>query len=117
MMTVPNSLEIMSGVATLCLRDTPRPDDIRNERIRCSGLPQSVSVLRIDLHGVRAMGDEAHKELVALVRDWRRRRGGQVIVAAGMSELTPPVEHGRPRTTESRALFAECAVASTDRPT
>lgn len=95
MITALNSLEIMSGVATLYLRDTPRASQILTERIRCGNLPESVSILRIDLHGVRAMSDDAHEALVALVRDWRRERGGQVIVAAGLSELTLLVEHGR----------------------
>jgi hypothetical protein len=41
------------------------------------------------------MGAASHDELVALVRDWRRARNGHVIVAAGESELTLLVDHGR----------------------
>ncbi|HEX4684787.1 MAG TPA: hypothetical protein VH277_18865 [Gemmatimonadaceae bacterium] len=92
-----HSIEVSRGIATLYLRETPRREDILDARARCARLPASVRVLRIDLHDVRAMNDAAHDALVVLVRDWRRSRNGHIIVAAGESELTLIVEHGRTR--------------------
>ena len=87
MINMLSSLEVSVDVATLYFRGSPRPDDIRAARRQCARLPSCVSILRIDLHGVRSMSSDSHDELVTLVREWRRCRDAHVIVAAGMSEF------------------------------
>jgi len=71
-----HSLEIGAGSATLYLKGTLAGADAFPLRRVCREIPNSVSTLRLDLHGVTALDTGAMDTIRSLVRYWRESRSG-----------------------------------------
>ena len=76
------TLEVHAEFATLHLRDLPRETDLPVARAVCARLPESVRVLRVNLHSVDGLDASMRQAILGLVRDWRRERLGHVTMAA-----------------------------------
>jgi ABC-type transporter Mla MlaB component len=72
-----HSLEIGAGTATLYLKGTLAGADAFPLRRVCREIPERVSTLRLDMHGVTNLDAGAMDTIRSLVRFWREsRRGG-----------------------------------------
>lgn len=72
-----HSLEIGAGCATLYLSGTLAGGDAFPLRRLCREIPDGITTLRLDLHGVTTLETGAMDTLRSLVRYWREtRRGG-----------------------------------------
>jgi len=71
-----HSLEISERSATLYLAGALVGADAFPLRRLCRDIPQGVSTLRLDLHGVTALDDGAMHTIRSLLRYWRESRGG-----------------------------------------
>jgi hypothetical protein len=100
------SIDAASDTATLSILDVPTHDDILDAGSRCAALPATVHTLRIDLTRARDIDDASADALIAIVRDWRRTRNGQVVVSGGSDELTLLVDPSLPSDHTPRASIA-----------
>jgi hypothetical protein len=87
MLLYTHTLEVHTEFATLYLRGILTGADIGAARATCSRLPQSIRLLRLDVHGMHSIDADAKEGIAALVRDWRAGRLGHVIISAGIEDL------------------------------
>ena len=71
-----HSLEISEGSATLYLAGRLAGADAFPLRRICRDIPERVSTLRLDLHGVTTLDEGAMHTIRSLVRFWRETRSG-----------------------------------------
>jgi ABC-type transporter Mla MlaB component len=70
-------LETNGSAATLYISEALLVDHLEALREACAALPPRVRTLRLDLNGVRRLGEERMSTLRALMREWRALRGGE----------------------------------------
>lgn len=82
-----HQLELRDDAATLYLAGTLRGTDIPRLRAICEALPPRVSILRVDLHAMRAPHADALSAVRAMLHDWRAARGGEFRLSLCTSHL------------------------------
>jgi ABC-type transporter Mla MlaB component len=70
-------LETSGTTATMYLSEELSLDHLDELCEACAALPPQVRTLRLDLHGVRRLGEQMMSTLRALMRAWRATRGGE----------------------------------------
>lgn len=70
-------LETSGKTATLYISEELPLDHLAELCEACASLPPEVRTLRLDLHGVRRLGEDMMSVLRALMREWRVMRGGE----------------------------------------
>ena len=88
-----HSLEISEGSATLYLAGTLAGADAFPLRRVCRDIPERVSTLRLDLHGVKRLDDGAMNTIRSLVRYWRETRGGGFRLSFASEHLVATYVH------------------------
>lgn len=73
--------EVSDDSATLYLSGTLSVGDAFSLRRACADLPVSVRTLRLDLHGLTPMDDQAFSSVRGVLRYWRESRGGSFRVS------------------------------------
>ena len=73
--------EVSDDSATLYLTGTLLPSDAFSIGRICAELPATVRTLRLDLHGLTRMEDQAFSSVRAVLRYWRESRGGSFRVS------------------------------------
>ena len=71
-----HEIEVAEDSATLYLSGTLRATDAAGLARACGDLPTRVTTLRLDLHGVSVMADDATNAIHSVLRYWRESRGG-----------------------------------------
>ena len=71
-----HEIEVAEDSATLYLSGTLRATDAAGLARACGDLPTRVTTLRLDLHGVSVMADDATNAIRSVLRYWRESRGG-----------------------------------------
>ena len=71
-----HEIEVADDSATLYLSGALCAEDAVALARACGQLPTRVSTLRIDLHGVTHMAEDAMGAIRAVLRYWRESRGG-----------------------------------------
>ena len=74
--TLHHEIEVAHDSATLYLSGALCAGDAITLEQLCGDLPQRVSTLRLDLHGVDEMTDDAMCAIRGVLRYWRKSRGG-----------------------------------------
>lgn len=87
MLRYTHLLEVHTEFATLHLRGMMCDDDVSLVRAMCTQLPETVRVLRVDLSGMAPLDEDVREHILALVKDWRARRFGHVIITGSPAEL------------------------------
>jgi len=90
-----HQLEVADDCATLYLSGAlgARDDVILTEA--CGALPSSVSTLRLDLHGVDDVDDDALTAIRAVLRYWRESRGGSFRLSLASERIVATYSEGR----------------------
>jgi ABC-type transporter Mla MlaB component len=107
-----SEIEVADDSATLYLSGALCADDALALRSICSELPARVNTLRLDLHGVTHMCEDAMGAVRAVLRFWRESRDGSFrlslaserIVATygeGRFASTPSLRHAPPHVVEA----------------
>lgn len=73
--------EVSDDSATLYLSGTLSPGDAFTIGRACAELPDRVRTLRLDLHGLTRMEDEAFSSVRGVLRCWSESRGGSFRVS------------------------------------
>ncbi len=73
--------EVSDDSATLYLSGALSPGDAFSLGRACAELPDRVRTLRLDLHGVTRMEDDAFSSVRGVLRYWRESRGGSFRVS------------------------------------
>lgn len=71
-----HEIEVADDSATLYLSGTLQAMDALALASACRDLPSRVTTLRLDLHGVSVMADDATTAIRSVLRYWRESRGG-----------------------------------------
>ena len=74
--TLHHEIEVADDSATLYLSGSLGAGDAGALTLACAGLPPRVTTLRLDLHGVADMADDAMAAVRGVLRYWRESRGG-----------------------------------------
>lgn len=74
-------VEVADDSATLYLSGSIESGDAFSIGRACSELPANVRTLRMDLHGLTFMDDEALSSVRGVLRYWRESRGGSFRVS------------------------------------
>lgn len=71
-----HEIEVADDSATLYLSGTLCAADALALTLVCAALPPRVATLRLDMHGVANMADDAMAAIRTVLRYWRESRGG-----------------------------------------
>lgn len=101
--TVQYEIEVADDSATLYLTGSLAAADAPALRHACLHLPLRVATLRIDLHGVRTLGEDGMLAVRSVLRFWRESRGGHCRVSLASEMIVATFSEGwpaeRPRAT------------------
>jgi ABC-type transporter Mla MlaB component len=97
-----SEIEVADDSATLYLSGELRADDAFALRAACSELPARVHTLRLDLHGVTQMRDDAMGAVRAVLRYWRESRGGSFRLSLASERIVATYGEGRFATSSLR---------------
>jgi ABC-type transporter Mla MlaB component len=90
-----SSIEIADDSATLYLTGELSADDAFMLSAACSELPPRVHTLRLDLHGVTHMRDDAMGAIRSVLRYWRESRGGSFRLSLASERIVATYGEGR----------------------
>ena len=90
-----HEIEIADDCATLYLSGTLRAADRVALEAACSSLPPHVGTLRLDLHGVNEVDDDALVAIRAVLRHWRESRGGSFRLSLASERIVATYAEGR----------------------
>jgi ABC-type transporter Mla MlaB component len=90
-----SEMEVADDSATLYLAGELSVDDAFFLSRACSELPVRVTTLRLDLHGVTQMGDDAMGAIRAVLRYWRESRGGSFRLSLASERIVATYGEGR----------------------
>jgi hypothetical protein len=91
---VHHEIEVADDCATLYLSGTLRAVDHGALTTACAILPSHVATLRLDLHGVDEVDDEAIVAVRAVLRYWRESRGGSFRLSLASERLVATYAEG-----------------------
>lgn len=90
-----HEMEVADDCATLYLSGALRARDHATLTTACAGLPANVSTLRLDLHGVNEVDDDALVAIRAVLRHWRESRGGSFRLSLASERIVATYAEGR----------------------
>ena len=93
--TLHHEIEIADDCATLYLSGALRAGDHVVLATACNGLPAYVGTLRLDLHGVNEVDDDALLAIRAVLRHWRESRGGSFRLSLASERIVATYAEGR----------------------
>src|SRR5450432_2751196 len=89
-----HQLEVADDCATLYLSGTLGAHDHVILTRACGALPSSVGTLRLDLHGVDDVDDDALIAIRAVLRYWREARGGSFRLSLASERIVATYSEG-----------------------
>jgi hypothetical protein len=89
------SMEIADDSATLYVSGTLCAGDAFSLSRACGELPERVLTLRLDLHGVTHMEEDAMLAVRGVLRYWRETRGGSFRLSFATERLIATYSEGR----------------------
>lgn len=93
--TLHHQLEVTGDCATLYLSGALSANDHDILTEACGALPAGVGTLRLDLHGVDDVDDDALVTIRALLRYWRESRGGSFRLSLASERIVATYSEGR----------------------
>lgn len=90
-----HEIEVADDCATLYLSGTLRAVDHGALTAACAILPGHVATLRLDLHGVDEVDDEALVAVRAVLRFWRESRRGSFRLSLASERIVATYAEGR----------------------
>ncbi|MEO5815820.1 MAG: hypothetical protein ABIT20_11120 [Gemmatimonadaceae bacterium] len=90
-----HELEVADDSATLYLSGTLCADDASSLRNACGALPSRVHTLRLDLHGISHLQDDAMGAVRDVLRYWRESRGGSFRLSLASERIVATYGEGR----------------------
>ncbi|MGZ5261772.1 MAG: hypothetical protein ACXWC0_29510 [Burkholderiales bacterium] len=90
-----HEIEVAKDSATLYLAGTLCAEDAFALGRACSELPERVHTLRLDLHGITHMEDDAMGAIRAVLRYWRESRGGSFRLSLASDRIVATYGEGR----------------------
>ena len=90
-----HEIEVADDCATLYLSGRLRAADHGALTAACGILPRHVATLRLDLHGVDDVDDEALVAVRAVLRYWRESRGGSFRLSLASERIVATYAEGR----------------------
>lgn len=99
--TLHSELEVADDSATMYLSGELSADDALALSRACSALPMRVNTLRLDLHGVTEMRDDAMGAIRSVLRYWRESRGGSFRLSLVSERIVATYGEGRFASTSS----------------
>lgn len=93
--TLNQSVEVAEDSATLYLSGTLVPEDEAMLRRVCAALPEAVTTLRLDLHGVSGLSGPAMDALRGVLKFWRESRGGSFRLTFATERIVATYSEGR----------------------
>lgn len=90
-----HQIEVSGGTATVYLAGTLDVEHAGLLLDACQQLPPAVRALRLDLHGVTALGDDAMDALRRVLQLWRRTRGGHFTLSLSSEHVVATVSEGQ----------------------
>ena len=100
-------IEVADDCATLYLTGALRASDHAALTTACNRLPAHVGTLRLDLHGVDDVDDDALVAIRGVLRHWRESRGGSFRLSLASERIVATYAEGR---------FAEGTLGLRDAP-
>ncbi len=91
---VQHQIEVAEDCATLYLSGALRAVDYGAIVAACDGLPPTVDTLRLDLHGVDDVNDDALSAIRAVLRYWRASRGGSFRLSLASERIVATYSEG-----------------------
>lgn len=95
MTRLQHQIEVADDCATLYLTGALRAVDYAALVAACDGLPSKVGTLRLDLHGVDEVNDDALSAIRAVLRYWRASRGGSFRLSLASERIVATYAEGR----------------------
>ena len=96
-----SEIEVADDSATLYLSGELCADDALALSLICGELPARVNTLRLDLHGVTHMRDDAMGAVRAVLRFWRTSRDGSFRLSLASERIVATYGEGRFASTSS----------------
>ncbi|MEO8334626.1 MAG: hypothetical protein ABI664_06630 [bacterium] len=90
-----SEIEVADDSATLYLSGELCAEDAFALSGACSELPARVNTLRLDLHGVTHMREDAMGAIRAVLRYWRESRGGSFRLSLASERIVATYGEGR----------------------
>ena len=90
-----HQIEVAEDCATLYLSGALRAVDYAALVAACDGLPPKVGTLRLDLHGIDEVNDDALSAIRAVLRYWRASRGGSFRLSLASERIVATYAEGR----------------------
>ena len=95
MVRLLHAIEVADDCATLYLSGALRAGDHAVLTVACDGLPDHVRTLRLDLHGIDDVDDDALVAVRAVLRYWRASRGGSFRLSIASERIVATYAEGR----------------------
>lgn len=92
--TLHHEIEVADDSATIYLSGTLAERDALQLRRACGELPARVHTLRLDLHGITDMSDDAMNAVRAVLRYWREARGGSFRLSLSSDRIVATYSEG-----------------------
>lgn len=89
------AMEVADDSATLYVSGALGASDAFALSRACSELPERVLTLRLDLHGVNHMAEDAMHSVRGVLRYWRETRGGSFRLSFATERLIATYSEGR----------------------
>lgn len=93
--TLYHEIEVADDSATLYLSGVLTAADAFNLSRVCIELPERVHTLRLDLHGVATVEDDAMQAIRGVLRYWRESRGGSFRLSFATDRIVATYGEGR----------------------
>ena len=90
-----HEIEVADDCATLYLSGVLRASDHVLLTSACNGLPSHVGTLRLDLHGIDDVDDDALVAVRAVLKYWRESRGGSFRLSLASERIVATYAEGR----------------------
>lgn len=92
--TLQHELEVADDHATLYLFGVLRASDETALERMCNALPTRVRTLRLDMHGLSNMEENAMDSVRGLLRYWRTSRGGSFRLSVATERIVATYSEG-----------------------
>lgn len=95
MSLLQHQIEVADDCATLYLSGALHATDDRHLIEACGALPPGVGTLRLDLHAVDDVDEDALSAIRAVLRYWRAARGGSFRLSLASERIVATYSEGR----------------------
>ena len=93
--TLHHAIEVADDSATLYLSGSLCAEDAFTLRRVCGELPARVITLRLDLHGIEHMEEDAMTAIRGVLRYWRESRGGSFRLSLASERIVATYAEGK----------------------